>query len=622
MRRLCRSTLIAALFLVPVGVCPAAAGSSGLVRCSGKVVDPNGGPVAGAKVKVQGVRISMDTCSYELKLIQELATGEAGTFAFETKPGANGLSSECLISAVKEGLALGCADWRMGGDVEVEIRLGRAKSLSGTVVDEAGRPIADAEVGIGAMLARGGGKQERYFLGDMARGLATTKTDVHGRFSLCRLPADATLELLVRKPGRATINTFASRGYEGGSLQFSPGRTDVQVVQPPEARVEGAVVEKANGRPVAGVKVAMSQGPDLPGFSRRSTAGDHGRFTFDGLAPGTYLVRPAFPTERMAEWVGDPVTVSTQAGRTQTGVKVELCRGGVLEVFVAEAGTKTPVEKASVSIQPADGRTGSNSQASADGYGIKNVQAAAEAAEDRCLDLGTFTLAVANMSAAGTVVDVNDKPAAGASVSVYGVDKPFNHVIADANGRFTVQKICAGRIQISANNNLGPPMADGDATAEAGDMDIRVIINERASSGQRIQIPSLKGKPLPDLKGVGVTAAGVEGKSLLVCMVDIEQRPSRKCLSDLAKKTEVLTAKGASIIVIQTSQTDVKQYGDWLKTNQVAFPIHAVEGDFEVKKTAWGVKALPWLILTDKDRKVVAEGFAVSEVESVVGKIQ
>lgn len=32
--------------------------------------------------------------------------------------------------------------------------------------------------------------------------------------------------------------------------------------------------------------------------------------------------------------------------------------------------------------------------------------------------------------------------------------------------------------------------------------------------------------------------------------------------------------------------------------------------------------ALPWLILTDKDRKVVAEGFAVSELDSVVGKVK
>jgi hypothetical protein len=257
-------------------------------------------------------------------------------------------------------------------------------------------------------------------------------------------------------------------------------------------------------------------------------------------------------------------------------------------------------------------------QASADGYGVKSVQATADAAGDNHLDLGTFSLAVANMSAAGVVVDVNDEPVAGASVSVYGVDRPFHHVIADANGRFSVQKICAGRIQISANNNLGPPMADGDATAEAGDMDIRVTINERSSSGQWMQIPSLEGKPLPDLKGVGVTAAGAEGKCLLVCMVDIEQRPSRKCLSDLARKSDLLASKQVSVAVVSVSNADFRQYDDWLKTNQVVFPIQVVEGDFESKRAAWGVKALPWLILTDKGHVVRAEGFSPAEVDGLV----
>jgi hypothetical protein len=167
-----------------------------------------------------------------------------------------------------------------------------------------------------------------------------------------------------------------------------------------------------------------------------------------------------------------------------------------------------------------------------------------------------------------------------------------------------------------------PSRLSGFTTAQAGDEDIKVIISERSSSGQPVQkpIPSLKGKSLPDLKDLGVQMADAHDKALLVCLLDIDQRPSRKCLSDLVKKTQALSAKGITTVVVQTSKADLKQHEDWLKTNQVAFPIHAVEGDFEAKKAAWGVKALPWLILTDKDHRVVAEGFAVSKLDSILGR--
>jgi hypothetical protein len=43
-------------------------------------------------------------------------------------------------------------------------------------------------------------------------------------------------------------------------------------------------------------------------------------------------------------------------------------------------------------------------------------------------------------------------------------------------------------------------------------------------------------------------------------------------------------------------------------------PLHMMEQDFEAKKINWGVKGLPWLILTDKTHVVVGEGVSVEEV--------
>ncbi len=53
-------------------------------------------------------------------------------------------------------------------------------------------------------------------------------------------------------------------------------------------------------------------------------------------------------------------------------------------------------------------------------------------------------------------------------------------------------------------------------------------------------------------------------------------------------------------------------------------PIHTAEGDFEAKKAQWGVKALPWLILADRQHAVRQEGVGVDtlgqRLESLTGK--
>jgi len=40
-----------------------------------------------------------------------------------------------------------------------------------------------------------------------------------------------------------------------------------------------------------------------------------------------------------------------------------------------------------------------------------------------------------------------------------------------------------------------------------------------------------------------------------------------------------------------------------------------VEGDAEEVRFNWGVKSLPWLILTDAEHIIRAEGFALNELD-------
>jgi len=47
-----------------------------------------------------------------------------------------------------------------------------------------------------------------------------------------------------------------------------------------------------------------------------------------------------------------------------------------------------------------------------------------------------------------------------------------------------------------------------------------------------------------------------------------------------------------------------------------------IEGDENETRLIWGVKSLPWLILTDRKHIVRAEGFAFSELNDRIDEVQ
>ena len=48
------------------------------------------------------------------------------------------------------------------------------------------------------------------------------------------------------------------------------------------------------------------------------------------------------------------------------------------------------------------------------------------------------------------------------------------------------------------------------------------------------------------------------------------------------------------------------------------FPVEMIPGDVEKAKSTWNVSSLPWLILTDREHIVRAEGFAPAELDQKV----
>jgi hypothetical protein len=149
-------------------------------------------------------------------------------------------------------------------------------------------------------------------------------------------------------------------------------------------------------------------------------------------------------------------------------------------------------------------------------------------------------------------------------------------------------------------------------------MDLGVL--ELGVFGTSDYAPSLLGKPLPDMNGITTdfTPAQAKGKMVLVCFYDMNQRPSRYCLTQLAEQAEQLKNKSVTVIAVQASKTEQEALNQWIKKNNIPFSVGIVQGDAEKSRFAWGVKSLPWLILTDNKHTIRAEGFNLTELDDKI----
>jgi hypothetical protein len=82
---------------------------------------------------------------------------------------------------------------------------------------------------------------------------------------------------------------------------------------------------------------------------------------------------------------------------------------------------------------------------------------------------------------------------------------------------------------------------------------------------------------------------------------------------------EELKHNGITVVAIHALKTNRNNLDAWLKKNDIRFPVGMIQGEEEKVRFNWGVKSLPWLILTDRGHIVRAEGFALHELNAELG---
>jgi protocatechuate 3,4-dioxygenase beta subunit len=333
-----------------------------VAKFSGTVVDPQGNPVAGAAVDCYQFPLRGGMGSFDEEAKQHAVTDGQGAFEFSTFPG------QGVVVVTKAGMAPAWRNVYSARPEAQKIVLAASATLTGTVVDDAGQPVADAEVWVSAALNKDVNDlgQPNFVFGKIARGLFSARTSADGKFRIENFPADAQAGLAVKKTGMAMHQNAKPLRYD--ELPFHAGQEDITLTLDPAGSVTGKVVVRGTGQPLAFATVALLPATPRMGFSSFGqetifSAAD-GSFQIPDVSAGSYRIMATFTNQPVADWVADPVPVTVASGQTVPDVQIEAYKGGVVEVTVRGGKNHELLADAAVSMNSPDynhaGATGTN----------------------------------------------------------------------------------------------------------------------------------------------------------------------------------------------------------------------------------------------------------------------
>jgi protocatechuate 3,4-dioxygenase beta subunit len=491
-------------------------------------------------------------------------------------------------------------------------------ALAGQVLDMDDKPVAGISVNLS---------------GD-GQPMGNVRTDREGRFRFSQV-CDGMAQLYANAQ-----NSYGNITTEGGNTNvvLRLGERSSSSFTSRMQRLKGVVTDP-DGNPVSGAQVAV-----FPNSGARVRTGTNGVFNLTWLLQPVQLqsgsallvVRDAARNLAASEALETDATniavklkpALTVRGQVKTPADAPL-PGAQVELRL-RAGNSIEQLNEQMSIADAQGRFEINCLppdmpymvfATAKGYG-RNQQNVTNDSETNRLELEPFVLKPADKVVAGQVVDGNDKPVSGAHVQVLNAmvssdGQPQVNVTTDSKGRFRLQ-VCEGRVRLITSSQNGI----AQASVEAGDTNVVLTLTSRSVSGARVlgepvRRATLQGRPLPDLSPFGLPAEAVAtGKSLLVCLLDAEQRPCRRASRLLAEQHDALREKGVAVVAIQAVVASAESFQTWTNSSPLPFPVGRIAEKSATTRWASEVESFPWFILRDAQGKVAAEGFALEELDT------
>jgi protocatechuate 3,4-dioxygenase beta subunit len=309
----------------------------------GRVVDPSGKPLAGAKVGLEESGSSMMRGS---TVNRKAVSDEAGYFRIGGLP-----TGKYRVQARSAGYVAAELDPLIipgtGREIEATLAVSKGREVSGTVVDTDGRAVAGAWVSppmrFDSLGLNFGSDEEREndgAVGSVPRLEGSVETDNQGHFRLGGLRADDTV-LLVNADGYSTARATLPANGEDLLVSLQSRLALSGTLLLPSGAAAAAV--EVTVKPVLGEQEQLSF--QRAGVSKTTTDAD-GNFAFRNLSAGAYALSAykanaqvdAMPVQVFDNIVGMSidmvsaehlvVAVTSASGEKLAGAKVKITRGG------------------------------------------------------------------------------------------------------------------------------------------------------------------------------------------------------------------------------------------------------------------------------------------------------
>ena len=435
---------------------------------TGRVVSPDGVPVAGARVRFSSLS---DFTSRADPLRDAAVTDATGRFRFDAIAAGTYrflATHERHAPGSSSPMKLDGANPREG----IEIRLQPAATIADDVVSKHGDPVSLVTLRITARAS-----------GSSYEAPRQAYSDEHGHFEITGLPRQRLQLVALHESGASRVIDVDMTGLES--------KRDLKIALDVDGAISGTVVD-TTGEPVAGATVWANRKVgtgdmrflnQLRGFSQEITDGG-GHFRIGGLSPGDYLV---YASHGVGAKKGDMrLRQGTPAKIGDSAVTITLDEdGGFQGTVVLADGTHPPMFAVHVGrgdvvpFMTTDGRfvvtglpTGPTSM-HVDAPMFDPSGADVTIRPSKIVDIGTITLH-RGRSISGRVLTSDNQPVPNANVyagaHVFGDGQqagsidvnlpgargtPMSQTTSDEDGSYTLSGIGVGDLTLMAESDAG-----------------------------------------------------------------------------------------------------------------------------------------------------------------------
>lgn len=406
-------------------------------RLTGRVIDPDGNPLAGASVQLDPSRIARPFGGGSPGMWQA-QTDSNGEFALDgLAPG------ETSILFNKQGFLFKRKIFEITDkDARVEIQLMRGKNLRGIVVDEAGSPVAAADVSVSSAAAdaRWSGARSDADGSFTLEGLANTRYAVTAR-------KRGYLDAVLKEVDVANAQTITLTLRRGGSIS---------------GRVTGLSEAELGDVWVSATSMTSRA---------RAQTDSTGAFRIDGVSDGVVTVMAAVTGNQTRQTPPKQVEVR---GGTAAPVELEFGQGNSVSGHVRRRGNG--VERAAVQFSPQEqglpngyAYSASDGSYRVDGLGSGKYRVyvslgggPVRSESYTVAGNSTYDVDLRDGSLRGQIVDdATGHPLSDVSVTVEPAESGAIRGMAftDSDGRYVVESLSAGKYRIRTQKNAYGPEA-------------------------------------------------------------------------------------------------------------------------------------------------------------------